>query len=259
MAGPPGAQFSALDLNDRGQLAGAAIDAAGVASAAIWEDDRVTVLDTPSWATSCTGRAINDHADVAGLCFQGSATSAVVWTRKGRLVTIGAAAGAGPYVPTAISNDGLVVGYISGATGFAGGFAWKDGVVVRLDPFVVAEDVNDRARIVGWGEPAGSVTALLHDRHGLRSLPGLFAGAITQAFAINRHGEIAGMSAGDPVVWTGGPPRVLPLLPGGTFALPVDINNRGDVAGHATTPVERIPHAVLWPRAAAQRPDTAID
>lgn len=248
------------DINDRGQIAGAIFDASFNTTAAIWDDGRVTALAIPSGATGCAGLAINDHADAAGLCFfAASPTAGVVWTRTGRILIVGAMPGVGPFVPNAISNDGTVVGYVSAPTGFGGGFAWKNGAIVRLDPFLAAEDVNDHAQIVGWGQPGGLVTALLFDRRRLTALPALFAGANSQAFAINHHGEIAGMSAGAPVVWSRGRPHILPVLPGGLFAITTDINDRGDVVGYATTPVEGFTHATLWPRATPHESDTAID
>jgi probable HAF family extracellular repeat protein len=214
----------ALDINDRGQIVGSAIDEATfIATAAIWEDGRLTELDLPAGAVGCSGMAINDHGEVAGTCFDGTGNLGVVWPRKGGVAIIGALPGVGACVPRAINDHGVVVGVIEG-TG-----------------------------------PEVLIAALLFDRRGLTQLPGLSVPANNQAVAINRHGAIAGTSAGAGVVWVDGRPRTLPPLPGGFSALAYDINDRGDVVGDATTPDLGDPHAVLWPRAAAHRPDNTID
>ena len=107
---------------------------------------------------------------------------------------------------TAINDDGVVVG-ISEAQSWSDGwrpFLWEDGEMIRLpllpDPFgeeTVPQDINLHRDVVGWAEDdIGNRVAIIirgftsYDLNG--RVPQLGDWELTEAFAINDAGQIAG-------------------------------------------------------------------
>lgn len=151
------------------------------------------------------------------------------------------------------------------------GFAWRDGVMTGLPTLGgdngFATGVNDRGQIVGWAENTThdptcneftntgqvlqfeAVTWAWDDGHyraaALPPYPGDLDGAAT---AINERGEVVGISgicdaavgggtAEHMILWRNGQVALsLPTLGGTYWNTPMDINNRGDVAGFSDRP-----------------------
>lgn len=148
-----------------------------------------------------------------------------------------------------------------------------------------AAGVNNRGQVVGWAETAqrdptcvgaqqlGFQAVLwepLRNRmHRLRPYPGHSASAAT---AINERGQAVGISgdcdqavgrftARRAVLWQGGRVTEIPNLGGTSWHTPMDINERGDVAGFSNPPLpgdaagDFVAHAFYW-RAGS---DAAVD
>ncbi len=63
----------------------------------------------------------------------------------------------GEQVATAISDAGVIVGYVGVPdNGFATGFVWDSGVVMELPGlgggFTIATSINDRGQVVGYSD-----------------------------------------------------------------------------------------------------------
>lgn len=164
------------------------------------------------------------------------------------------------------------------------GFVWQNNAMLELPPLggyhSFAAGVNNQGQIVGWAEtPVHDPTcdpttkqvlqfraALYELKKGaisvrqLRPLPGDSTSAAT---AINEAGQAVGISgpcdqavgrysAIHSVMWDkSGQVREIPHLGGVTWHTPMDINQRGDVAGFSNPagviPVDAFsPHAYLW-------------
>ncbi len=151
------------------------------------------------------------------------------------------------------------------------GFAWRDGVMTGLPTLGgdngFATGVNDRGQIVGWAEDNThdptcdeftntnqvlqfEAVMWVWDDGRYRAIalppyPGDLDGAAT---AISQRGEVAGITgicdaaigggtAEHMVVWRNGKvARSLPTLGGTYWNTPMDINDRGDVAGFSDLP-----------------------
>jgi probable HAF family extracellular repeat protein len=101
------------------------------------------------------------------------------------------------------------------------------------------------------------VTVAAHEQHaflwrrdGARVDLGTFGGPMGQAFAVNRHGHVVGVSStvegrNHAFLWQGGQIMDLGTLPGGTISHAVFINDRGQVVGVADV-VGGFFRAFLW-------------
>jgi probable HAF family extracellular repeat protein len=161
-------------LNDKGQIAGIYLDAAGVQTGFVRDrNGKITTIALSAIGTKA--RDINDRGDVVGIYADPAANelgyviSGYLRHRSGKVTTI-ALAGGRETSPYAIDDRGRIVGsyFDPGVTqdpdghypaGTLHGFVWVDGRVTRLDVpgalATVAHDINDSGRVVGGYIDAG--------------------------------------------------------------------------------------------------------
>ena len=146
--------------------------------------------------------------------------------------------------PTAINNNGLVVGSSSVSSGVVPTL-WINGSAINLGTLGgtigYAYDITDAGKIVGFSTDAnGATRAFTWYRGQLSPLANLGGATNTDSVArgINRFNVIAGESevpvgnAVRAVVWTHGTPRALETL-GGSFTAAYRINDAGYSVGIA--------------------------
>lgn len=251
---PDGGGSQANDINDRGQIVGIADLGDGIGSAVLWEDGRMVPLEQPAGVIFCIAQAINDRGVIAGYCETPSGSLPLLW-RRGVAEPMTVPAGVRA-IPEALNDFGVVIGTASTANGTRFPFVWAGGRLVDVNtisdrPFELVSAINDRGQIVGEGPgPDGRGQGLLLE-NGRTTLIAPVPGTIP--YGLNDRGQVVGASGSAPCgfVWTDGRTQALSCLPGGTFAFGTAINERGDVAGQATTPPDNfLPNAVLWPGAA---------
>jgi len=154
----------------------------------------------------------------------------------------------------AVNAAGVVAGTAWEAATQPFGFAWRDGVTTRLPVpdgmrSASAFDLNGRGDFVGHGRLGERQVALAWSGDSVRILPALIDGGSASARAINDSGWIAGnaMGAGNryrPVLWRGGAPVDLGA-PADAIAIPVDVNEHGQVVGSLNTGIATA-RAFLW-------------
>jgi probable HAF family extracellular repeat protein len=111
-------------------------------------------------------------------------------------------------------------------------------------------DINVRGQVVGYSmvtADLGPFRAVAWRRgHAdlLPGLPGLPESTWHVATAINAAGDIVGSSGGRPVIWQGGLPTDLGVLPGYDSGSAEDINVRGQVVGSVSSNADQ--RCVLW-------------
>jgi probable HAF family extracellular repeat protein len=240
----------ALAVNNRGQVVGGASDASFNARAFLWtEDQGLQDLGTLG-ASGALATQINDPGQitgVSGLCDTCN-QDAFFW-EKGNMQRIpdfgGPISG-----PAALNNRGQVVGQSDlpgGAKSHA--FLWEKGVLTDLGTLPGgtgsgARWINEAGDTVGVSQNGQIYHAVLWKRRKVVDL-----GAVDQcsiAESINSEGQIIGESDncdGVPLhafLWENGGPIVdlntlIPPGSGLTLTLAVSINDRGEIAGQATT------------------------
>jgi probable HAF family extracellular repeat protein len=268
LGGSPAATV-ATSMNHRGQVVGQAETATGARHPFLWQDGRMTDLGLlepgPGGWTQATD--INNNGDVVGCGELNGTTRAVLW-RRGETIELGSL-GSGYSCANAINDRGQVVGNSSTSNGDLHAFVWENGTMRDLGVAggtVVAEDINNEGQILGgWAEVAGagSFEPFLWD-HGsvvwLRTPTGL-----AYAKAINSRGEAIGgyvvvHETNRAVRWYRGAATVLPILPGGNFAVAAAINDSGMILGSSDVgpgPHPGKTYAVIWWRGAIHKLDRA--
>jgi probable HAF family extracellular repeat protein len=147
----------------------------------------------------------------------------------------------GPFAyATAINNRQQVVGQsIDAAETQFDAFLWEDGVMRGLSTpalrFQLAQDINDRGQVVGWGQGAqGELVSLSWQDGVLTQLPIPAGATYCSPEAINDHSDIVGFCDQRPLplftIWrrTGEVVNV-GSVPEGASARAVDVTNHGVV------------------------------
>jgi probable HAF family extracellular repeat protein len=118
---------TAVAINNAGQVIGTETPASGPSGAVIWTPGHVVAgLGSLGGTSGADAVAINDSGQVVGLSNNAShETDAFSWTATGGMVDLGNLGG-GSSEATAVSNDGMVVGfgYASGFPTNVHAFAW---------------------------------------------------------------------------------------------------------------------------------------
>lgn len=142
----PGLDGFVTGINDSGQIVGGA-----GAAFVITTGGTGTALPTPSNPETCSAAAINNNGQVAGPCAQpgpfGAVGTAVVWTND--IPTVLPTLGGRFVSPTAINNDGQVVGTAQTSSGAIDGFLESNGTITDLGSTFAPAAINDSGVIVG--------------------------------------------------------------------------------------------------------------
>jgi probable HAF family extracellular repeat protein len=140
--GSLGGDFSeAIGINNRGQIIGTSMTAAGHQRAFLWQDGLMTDLGTLGGNVS-TAIAINRRGQVIG-----TSTTADGQTH-GFLWDDGFMRDLGTFIPRKINRRGQLIGDV----GSRQLFFWQDGVLTDLSPNTpsgFASDINDKGAIAG--------------------------------------------------------------------------------------------------------------
>jgi len=148
--------FTAEDINDAGQVAGAHYDVSGRRTGAVYSIATATFEFIPGVGKNHSRpKAINNAGTVAGYIHEGSC-----FIYKDKVMTdIGTLGGSTCYAND-INDDGEVVGESKNPKGRPRAFLWKDGQMIDLVPnqgTSWATGINNHHQIVGaWSASDGS-------------------------------------------------------------------------------------------------------
>jgi probable HAF family extracellular repeat protein len=263
-----GAESTASDINNSGQIIGSSDNAMGHMNAFIWQHGVMTDLgvlpgDDDSYAT-----AINSSGAVVGFStLDGNNPHAFLW-QDGVMTDLGQGAaedindsnqivgyGAGvvgfllqdgvetplSFSPIAINNAGVVIG--GSVVGGVGNIAlvWKDGeIITNIAPVPgtmqdTAEAINDAGEIVGEAYTPTSYLGFLWQNGVTTALTDGHSDIYGQIHDINLSGQVVGLSSpgGRAFVWQDGE---LEFLGFGPISTANGINDLGQIVGAAPAP-----------------------
>ncbi len=169
---------------------------------------------------------VNERDAVVGFRSTTGGSRAFLW-RHGSVTDLGTLPGGDFSIAQAVNDRGQVVGYGSAAGGQLHAFSWRNGVMTDLGPGL-ANDVNDAGQIVG-----------VRDGHAVRWWHGkvtVLSGTSAEALAVSGSGAVTGFLFGaglDSFVWRHGRLTVLhaPATGDMPFLQAYGINNRLQVVG----------------------------
>ncbi len=177
---------NAYDINNSGQIVGGAATSAGNLHAFLYSDGVMTDLGTLGGSNSW-GSAINDAGQVAGRSWiTGDSAARAFLYSDGVMHNLGTLNAATHSVASGINSHGQVVGQSGNV------FLYSDGVMHDLGPGQ-AYDINDNGMVVG--STFDGIAAFYND--GTWHEIGTLGGRISEAIAVNNHGQIVGYSQVD--------------------------------------------------------------
>jgi probable HAF family extracellular repeat protein len=262
-----GTTSEAIDLNNLGDVVGAADRADGQAHAFLYRAGRMTDLGTLVGGTASRATAVSETGTVVGLSginAYGAGfrefTQGFVW-QDGTMRSVGALhcpcsfnRRHGSSRALAINNANRVVGdSLTSRATYTGAFLWESNVMRGLIDLnettfdSTAYGISDANEIVG--EKAGRAFAA---RGGLLQDLGVMPGdAGSRATAVNLTGQVVGDSFGADAtprafLWDLGRMRALGVLPGDVASEARAINAGGDVVGRSGPAGFSRSRAVLW-------------
>ena len=204
-AKPSNAYYSqGLGINSAGTIVGYTGLSTSTTAYTVAEGGAKTLMFKPS-GRSTQANAINDNTLIAGFTLKtNGSTRATLWNGGTRTELSDLDGGADYSTAVALNNAGLVVGSSSAADGGHAVYWTPAGQIVDLGDLpggpvaATAYAVNEAGDIVGVGSIAGGEHRALLWRGGqmvdLSSLPEVQTQGwvLSQALAINEHGQIAG-------------------------------------------------------------------
>jgi uncharacterized membrane protein len=257
LPGIGGPLTQSLALNDLGQAAGRALDAAWRSRAVAWTGGTVRNL---SGSATAEAYGISSDGRVAGWHITLSRTRAAVWFGS-TVTTLAPLAGQIASIGSDVNRSGNVVGWSTNSVGDTTAVEWRNGqarnlaAAVRPRPSIsLAFANNDANQIVGRGDFSTPPfrRALVWDAAGARSLADLGSG-YGGASGNSGDGKIAGasLSPNDSkyhgVMWVNGSIVDLGLLDGFFPTSAYGVNNCGTAVGDAVIEfVEGDTVAVVW-------------
>jgi len=208
------------DINDRGQVVGAANPSGEDQHAFLWRDGVMTDLGTLG-GTWSFANGINDRGQVVGATslvggYRDDAQHAFLW-QDGTMTDLGTLGGTSSFA-SAINDRGQIVGTSRTADGARHAFLWQDGTMTDLGTLYGREsyafDINGCGQVVGQGDHE----AFLWENGPMVPLGKGHPGDNSEALAINDHGQIVGWSGitsdEHAIVWQIGPPEAILSPPG---------------------------------------------
>jgi probable HAF family extracellular repeat protein len=210
--GFPGSDYSiAYDINDFGDIAGAANTATGLRAFRSRRNTAYIELGPLSGDTNSAAFGINLRGEIVGYSSRPTGTRAVIWDPGGIVQPLPALSGANGSRALAINDRGDVVG---------------------------VSETTSGPRATLWAAPRGTA-------RDLGTLPGH---GVSEALSISESGDVVGSSGNlqqrRAVLWAqGGAIRNLGTLPGGASSRALGISN-GQVVGTSETSDGE--HAFLW-------------
>jgi probable HAF family extracellular repeat protein len=259
IAGPDGVPgAAALDINDRGEIAGATTGGDAFTWSA--QNGFVALARLPT-ADFVTAFAINESGVVAGTAEWYDGTSRpVIWTDPGQAQELGL-----PGTANDINDRGHVVG-TTAPQGVGVAYLWDatNGVTILGTlggSWSVANDVNSADEVVGTSELADGTSHAFLWSNGTMIDLGALDGGYSDAAAITDAGEVTGTYQGPSneirvYRWTRSEgmidvgPRYADATDGAT-SLSTDLNSVGQIIGGVQPPGRQIRAAVRQPASGA--------
>jgi len=235
-----GRESHAWSINNRGQVVGDAINAAGASHAFLWEKGVMTDLGTLG-GTGSAARAINDRGQVVGLSTIATGEVRAFLWEKGVMTDLGTLTGVGNSAAQGINNRGQVVGWSNTATDAGHAFLWEKGHMIDLgaldDGNTSASAINDDGDVVGsaWLANQDVNRAFLWKNGVMTALEPLPGDSDGSASSINNRGQVvggqvvsgSGTVTSRAVLWSAG--RIIGLTTEQSWAN--DINDRSQIVG----------------------------
>jgi probable HAF family extracellular repeat protein len=257
--------FWVCDINNHGQVVGAALNSEGVSRAFLFSQGSMTELGTLGGES--VARGINNAGQVVGECSEGGA----FLYQDGCMRGLGAQVGGYRSYAVAINGAGQVVGYSLEMEPDIYTYSWqyRNGTVIRVSTGAYTEvtDINEVGDVVGDCLYDGP-RAFMWNAGTMTILGRLGRGA--WASAVNDNGQVVGSSTTEDwaecaCLWADGDVSNLGSLASssdyGTWSRAWDVNNLCQIVGESYTgdvgPNEY--HAVLWEDGAIVDLNTVID
>ena len=205
-------------------------------------------------------QGVNNRSVVVGLASVPEVAGAGFRWKKGVMTDIGFLPNSGITHAYDINNRGQIVGDSRFLRSPTEAFLYEQGVIMSLGSLpggsfdTTARAINDRGEIVGGTNTVNGPRAYLW-REGVMSDLGVPTGSPTKpftaafAFDINNRGQVVGVVndglIARAVVWQKGHVTVLPSLPNATITAARAINERQQIVGVSSSPMDGSV-AVIW-------------
>ena len=202
-----GAGSYGMAINEGSQIAGMLTTPTGQGDAFVTVNGSVQDLGTLPGGTWSAAYGINNSGDVAGYgTIRPGVFRAFVWSPETGYTVLGTFGGTDSYA-MAIDDSGQVAGNAQLADGYSNAFLWSDSGLLDLGTLGLASyayGIDDAGEVVGDSMLAnGDTHAFLYDGGAMLDLNSLIDPAsgwvLTQAYAINASGQIAGAGLFDGV------------------------------------------------------------
>lgn len=272
----PGGTFSSgLAINNEPIIVGLANDSNLALQRPLWDANTgaiVGMAENMNPASTAIPEHLNNGREMAGTEMYGdNVYQGVYWDPTGQAFVLPAMAGVDPFYGGLhtrahdINNLGQLVG--TGKEGapnyYTHAVLWSDKDTEAIDlgflgqgtplNYSEAYGINDLTHVVGLSVDGSLNRGFLWRNGQMIDLGALSAQVVSEAYAINNTGLIAGKSNFYPVTWEydiadpNSTPTITQLpIPSGFFsATPTAVNDSGDVAGYAGSP-NIDAHAILW-------------
>lgn len=272
----PGGTFSAgLAINNEPIIIGLANDSDFTIQRPFWDANTGAIVgfaDNFNPASTAIPEHVTDTREMAGSEVYGdNVYQGIYWNTTGQAFVLKGMAGIDPFYgglhtrAHGINNLGQLVGTGKEAEPnfYTHAVLWpnKDtegmdlGFLGQGNPLNYSEayGVNDLSHVVGLSAVGSEIHGFLWRNGQMIDLGGLNGQVVSEAYAINNTGMIAGKSNIYPVTWEyditdpNSTPTIteLPIPSGFSAAIPRAVNDTGDVAGYAGAPSIDA-HAILW-------------